>query len=1097
MIPSAFEPYGLLLSELYQHAVSSDRALRAAVKALRARNDGQRLLGGFHLVHRRLHLDVQVLVRREARAGRDQPAHDHVLLQPAQVVDATGDRRLGEHLGGLLERRRRDERLGAQRRLGDAEQQRLAHPGLAARRRHPGVLVVEHLLLHLLVDEEVRVAHFLDAHAAQHLPDDGLDVLVVDLHALEPVDLLHFVHHVAGQLLLAEHLEDVVRVGRAVHQRVACLHPIAGVHVDVLALGDQVLLRQVGAELAVDLGRDHHLALALGVLAEAHHALDLADDRVLLRLAGLEELGHSRQTAGDVLGLRRLPGDAGDDLAGLDGVAVVDGDVRADRQVVPGGRLRSGQGLRVALVVFDADARLRLGVAALDDRLAREAGDLVELLVHRHALDDVREADHARHLGDDGRRERVPLGELGADVDLLAFLHVQLGAVDHVVALALATVLVGDHYLAVAVHDDGRAVLALDRLQRVEVDHAGVPVLDGARFRAPRRRAADVEGAHGELGAGLADRLRGDHADRLADVHLPPAGQIAAVALDADAAPGLAGEHGADLHLLETGLLDLLHLVLVDLLVGLEDDLVGERILDVVERDTAQDALTHRLDDLAAFDQRAEGDAVHGAAIVLGDDGVLRHVHQAPGQVAGVGRLESRVGEALAGAVRGDEVLQHGEALAEVRRDGGLDDLAGRLGHQAAHAGQLADLLRGASGARIGHDEDRVEGGLLLLLAVLLHRLGADLAHHLAGHLLGDLRPDVDHLVVAFAVGDEALEVLVLDLGHFLLRALQHLLLLGRDDHVLDGDGDARLGGVAVAEAAQPVGEQHGFLLAAEAVADVDQVPQRLLVHHLVDGAEGDPPGQDVREQHAAHRRLDARAACRVAVGVVLLHAAGDLRVQVHLVVVVGRPHFRRRGEDAALAVRQHALAGQVVEAEDDVLGGHDDGLAVRGAEDVVGAHHQHARFHLRLDGERHVHRHLVAVEVRVEGRAHQRVELDGLALDQHRLEGLDAEAVQRRRAVQEKRVLADHLLENVPDLGALLLHHLLRALDGGDVPALLELVVDERLEQLERHDLRQTALVQLQLGADHDHAAAGVVDALAEQVLAEPPLLALEHVAQ
>ena len=38
MIPSAFEPYGLLITELYQHAFSSDRALRAAVKARRARN---------------------------------------------------------------------------------------------------------------------------------------------------------------------------------------------------------------------------------------------------------------------------------------------------------------------------------------------------------------------------------------------------------------------------------------------------------------------------------------------------------------------------------------------------------------------------------------------------------------------------------------------------------------------------------------------------------------------------------------------------------------------------------------------------------------------------------------------------------------------------------------------------------------------------------------------------------------------------------------------------------------------------------------------------------------------------------------------------
>ena len=55
----------------------------------------------------------------------------------------------------------------------------------------------------------------------------------------------------------------------------------------------------------------------------------------------------------------------------------------------------------------------------------------------------------------------------------------------------------------------------------------------------------------------------------------------------------------------------------------------------------------------------------------------------------------------------------------------------------------------------------------------------------------------------------------------------------------------------------------------------------------------------------------------------------------------------------------------------------------------------------------------------------------------------------------------------------------------------------DERLEQLERHLLGQTALVQLELRADDDDRTARVVHALAEQVLAEPALLALEHVAQ
>ena len=103
-----------------------------------------------------------------------------------------------------------------------------------------------------------------------------------------------------------------------------------------------------------------------------------------------------------------------------------------------------------------------------------------------------------------------------------------------------------------------------------ELHHAGVAVLHGGLLGAPGGGAADVEGAHGELGARLADGLGGDDADRLADVHLAAAGQVAAVALDADAAPRLAGEHRADLHLVDAGVLDELDLGLVDLLVGLD-----------------------------------------------------------------------------------------------------------------------------------------------------------------------------------------------------------------------------------------------------------------------------------------------------------------------------------------------------------------------------------------------------------------------------------------------------------------------------------------------------------------------------------------------
>ena len=107
-----------------------------------------------------------------------------------------------------------------------------------------------------------------------------------------------------------------------------------------------------------------------------------------------------------------------------------------------------------------------------------------------------------------------------------------------------------------------------------------------------------------------------------------------------------------------------------------DEHLAGERVDHVLERDAAEDAIAERLDDLAGLLELGDADAVERAAVDLADDRVLRHVDEAAREVAGVRRLERGVGEALAGAVRRDEVLEHAETLAEVRGDRRLDDLA-------------------------------------------------------------------------------------------------------------------------------------------------------------------------------------------------------------------------------------------------------------------------------------------------------------------------------------------------------------------------------------------------------------------------------------
>ena len=236
----------------------------------------------------------------------------------------------------------------------------------------------------------------------------------------------------------------------------------------------------------------------------------------------------------------------------------------------------------------------------------------------------------------------------------------------------------------------------------------------------------------------------------------------------------------------------------------------------------------------------------------------------------------------------------------------------------------------------------------------------------------------------------------------------------------------------------------------------------------------------------------------RLALGEVRsLETDADLGVQVERVLVEREDRLGDRRERTALTGRTLLERGQVVQTDDHVLRGQGHRTAIRRLQDVVRREHQDAGLGLRLDGQRQVDCHLVTVEVGVERGTHERVQLDGLTLDELRLEGLDAQAVQGGCAVQQHGALADDLLEHVPHLRTAALDHALGALDVLSVAQVDEALDHERLEQLESHLLGQTALVELQLRSDDDDRTTRVVDALSEQVLAETTLLSLEHVAQ
>ena len=138
---------------------------------------------------------------------------------------------------------------------------------------------------------------------------------------------------------------------------------------------------------------------------------------------------------------------------------------------------------------------------------------------------------------------------------------------------------------------------------------------------------------------------------------------------------------------------------------------------------------------------------------------------------------------------------------------------------------------------------------------------------------------------------------------------------------------------------------------------------------------------------------------------------------------------------------------------------------------------------------------HLVTIEVGVVSGADQRMNANGFAFNELGLEGLDRQAMQGRRAIQQYRMAFGDFFENVPYFGGLAFDHLFSAAHGVHIAEFLEPADDEWLKQDQRHFLRQPALMQLQFRTDNDHRTTGVIDAFAQQVLAETAALPLEHV--
>src|SRR5450830_191473 len=234
------------------------------------------------------------------------------------------------------------------------------------------------MLAHNLVGEKCGIARVDNLHFLQHLANDHLHVLDVDIDTLRTIDFLDFLNQVAGRLLDAHQLKETLRVDGALGKLIT--------HAHVSSILDAEPSHRQDFELGFDtrLGRDKNLLLLLEVLLfhidDVQYAIHRRDDRLPLWRTSFEDLLDARQTGcdvnnGDASCVERAEGELRTGFA--DGLSRDDTDRLPDLDIIASGQ--------VTAIAHSTDAILTL---TRDGRTKAHTGDAKLLDGNRHFVTD-------------------------------------------------------------------------------------------------------------------------------------------------------------------------------------------------------------------------------------------------------------------------------------------------------------------------------------------------------------------------------------------------------------------------------------------------------------------------------------------------------------------------------------------------------------------------------------------------------------------------------------------------------------------------------------------------------------------------------------
>ncbi len=568
-------------------------------------------------------------------------------------------------------------------------------------------------------------------------------------------------------------------------------------HIQITPLGDQLFIL-----LTIFVG-DNHALLTLGFLAEGNGTGLFRQNCTIFWFAGFKQVGNPRQTTGNVTGLGRRLWQTGDNLTNLHSRSVGRADNCTSRQRVL--HRNFGAFKEYVFTAFIQQAHSRTQLTTSSRTVLRihylnggKTCYIVHLGLNRYTVGEITEVNTTGYLGNDRMGMWIPRRYFLTCVHLRILFYRQDCTVWQLVAFLVTTVFVYNPDFTGTGHRHQLAILVANSLDVEQVNLTRRFDRDTAFCRRPASGTTDVEGTHGQLGSRFTDGLCCNNADGFTLVDHMTTCQITSIAVGAYTITGFAGNRRTHHDFVNRQRINLLDPCLIQEGSGRNQHFIATG--NILCHHTTEYTFSQRLYHITTLDDRAHTDTLFGSAVINGNNHVLRHVNQTTGQITGVRGFECGICQTFPCTVGGDEVLKYVQTFAEIGSDRCFNDGAIRLGHQTTHPGKLTNLGSGTPRPGIGHHIDGIEGFLHNGITISIdHFFLADLFHHRFGDFLVGTSPDVNDLVVAFALCYQAAGKLVFNLQHSLFCFCQQVCFLFRDHHVIRTKRNARTGRITVA----------------------------------------------------------------------------------------------------------------------------------------------------------------------------------------------------------------------------------------------------------------------------------------------------------